>query len=76
MTTRGPTQTVKFKGRKFVVRFDEAGDPHSIKERKLYAPGKPWQCWKNAPYWHHSAPLGGPKTIPRKIIEMAKGGQP
>lgn len=60
-------------GRKFVVDLDGDGKPLSIKERKLHAPGEHWECWFNAPYWHHSRKLGGPKTMPSRIIAAAKG---
>jgi outer membrane translocation and assembly module TamA len=54
--------------RKFIVKLYENGEPHSIKQRKLYAPGKPYEAWYNAPYWHHSAKLGGPNTRPQRIL--------
>lgn len=63
-------------GRKFVVDLDGDGKPLSIKERKLHAPGEPWECWKNASYWHHSMKLGGENTLPRRIIAAAKGQTP
>ncbi len=58
-------------GQKFIVKFFENDEPHSIKQRKLYAPGTPYEAQYNAPYWHHSAKLGGPKTRPRRILAEA-----
>lgn len=74
MTTRNKTtKHVRLDDRHFIVAFDSDGEPCSIKERKVYAPGTPHSALYNAPYWHKSAKLGGPETRPRRIIEAAKG---
>lgn len=65
-------ERVKLGKQLFIVSFDDEGNPRSIKQRKTYAPGKPWSALHDAPYWHHSASLGGPKTKPRRIIEQAQ----
>lgn len=56
----------------FIVSFDDKGKALSIKRRKTYAPGRPWSALYDSPYWHHSKPLGGQKTKPRRIIEQAQ----
>lgn len=61
--------TVKDNGQKFIVLFDEHGNALAIKQRKLYAPGRPYEAWYNAPYWHHSAKLG---PRPKRIVEAAR----
>lgn len=69
-----PSKTVTVDGRKFIVDFNEAGEPVRIKERKTHGTGKPWECLYNAPYWnakHHK--LGGPDTLPMRILAAAKG---
>lgn len=67
-----PTEEhVRLDGKLFIVSFDDEGQPKAIKQRKVYAPGKPWSSLYNAPYWHHSMNLDGPKTRPRRIIEQA-----
>ena len=60
---------VEDKGQKFLVTLDERGEPRSIKQRKLYAPGQPYEAWYNASYWHHSAKLG---PRPKRIVEAAR----
>lgn len=62
---------VKVDGRVFVVNLDAGGKPQSIKERKVYAPGKPWGRVYNASYWHKSHKLGGPDTMPARILAAA-----
>ncbi|QDP53494.1 MAG: hypothetical protein GOVbin4933_40 [Prokaryotic dsDNA virus sp.] len=61
--------TVKDKGQTFLVFFDEHGNALSIKRRKVYAPGRPYEALYNAPYWHHSAKLG---PRPKRIVEAAR----
>jgi hypothetical protein len=63
---------VEVDGKKYVVRFNLTGDPLSIKERRLHAPDLPWECWYEAPCWHHSKGLGGPKTRPQRILAAAR----
>lgn len=53
------TKHVNIDGRKFVVVRNAKGEALRIRERKLYAPGKPWEAWYDAPYWsaaHHKLP--------------------
>jgi hypothetical protein len=67
------SKTVTIDGRKFIVDFDENGEPLRIKERKTYEAGRPWERLYNASYWdakHHS--LGGPDTLPVRIIAAAR----
>lgn len=66
---------VELDGRKFTVGFFdlEMEQPSSVKERVLHEPGRPWQCYADKPRWHHSRPLGGSKTLPRRVIAAAKG---
>ena len=59
-------------GRRFVVTFNEAGEPRVIKERKLYAPGTPFEMIGNYPSWHHTHKLGSAKTMPQRIIAAAR----
>ena len=66
------TVHVKVDDRKFVVRFDQHGDPTSIKQIKVSSPGRPWEALYAAPYWHHSAPLGGPNTMPSRVVAAAR----
>lgn len=42
---------VKLDGRTFFVKFDEAGQPRTIVERKLYAPGAPWESICDVTRW-------------------------
>lgn len=58
-------------GRTFTVTLLPDGRPASIKERKVYAPGKPYEAIYHSAYWHKSMKLGGPKTMPRRILEAA-----
>jgi hypothetical protein len=64
--------TVKMFDRTFLVFFDERGTPLSIKSRKVYAEGRPFEALYNATYWHHSAGIGGPRTRPYRIIAVAR----
>jgi hypothetical protein len=63
---------VEVDGKTYVVRFNLAGGPLSIKERRLHALGLPWECWHESPCWHHSKGLGGPKTRPQRILAAAR----
>lgn len=58
--------------RKFIVAFDDTGAPRSIKTRKAYAPGRPFEALFDAPYWHHSQGVGRPTSKPAKIISAAR----
>ncbi|MFA5898836.1 MAG: hypothetical protein WC829_06950 [Hyphomicrobium sp.] len=62
--------------RRFLVDFDDAGEPVRIKERKVLHAGHPYlEHIYNAPYWsakHHG--IGGPKTLVSRILEEAKKG--
>lgn len=62
---------VVMEGRTFIVTFQD-GEPHNIKQRKVYAPGTPYEALYNAPYWHHSAKLGGVSTMPVRAIAAAR----
>lgn len=42
---------VRLDGKLFIVPFDE-DQPKVNKQRKAYAPGKPWLSLYDAPYWH------------------------
>lgn len=64
--------TIKLDDRTFIANFDEYGKPLNIKERKVYAPGKPYESLHDSPYWHHSAKLGGPFTRPNRILREAR----
>lgn len=58
--------------RTFFVTFKD-GRPHSIRVRKVYAAGQPYEALYDAPYWHHSRPVGNPKTIVSRILsEVSK----
>jgi hypothetical protein len=63
---------VDLNGERFIVQFSAAGEPLNIKQRKKWAAGMPWECWHNAPYWHHSHKLT-PK--PAAIIAAAREKQ-
>jgi len=63
---------VTVEDRKFIVRFDQRGNPQSIKERVVYEKGRPWEALQDKPYWHHSRGLGGPQTLPQRIIAAAR----
>lgn len=67
---------VRVDGRTFIVDFDDAGEPLRIKERKKYG-AYPLDGWYNAPYWHakHHV-LGGPNTLPVRILAAARADQP
>lgn len=60
--------------RRFIVDFDGAGRPIRIKERKKQRPGHAYlERIVELPYWsakHHK--LGGPKTLPFRIITAAR----
>lgn len=59
--------------RKFSVVFDEAGEPLRIIERRLFYPGRPWECWSDKNYWHHKHhALGKAWTLPVRIVEAAR----
>lgn len=64
--------TVKMFDRTFVVFFDDRGTPLSIKTRKVYAEGRPFEALHNSPYWHHSAGIGSARTRPYQIIRAAR----
>lgn len=64
--------SVEVDGRRFIVTFDGEGNCNNIKQRKIHDPGRPWEAIYHAPYWHHSAKLGGPNTLPRRIIAAAR----
>ena len=59
-------------GRYFIVVFDQKGNPQAIRQRGVYAKGRPWEALHDKPYWHHSARLGGPTTMPQRIIAAAR----
>lgn len=65
---------VTINNRRFIVEFDDAGEPTNIKERKTLHAGHPYlERLYNAPYWsakHHS--IGGPKTIVSRILAEAR----
>lgn len=60
--------------RKFIVDFDEAGEPIRIKERKLYRPDHRFLAVvADAPYWHaRHHRVGNPRTLVARILEAAK----
>ena len=64
---------VTVNNRRFLVDFDDAGQPVRIKERKVLHAGHPYlEHIYNAPYWsakHHG--IGGPKTLVARILEEA-----
>jgi hypothetical protein len=65
----------KVDGRTFTVVFDSAGTAIRICERKKYGT-PPIDGWYNAVYWsakHHA--LGKGDTLPKRIIEAARGLQ-
>lgn len=64
--------TVELFSRTFLVFFDDRGTPLSIKVRKVYAEGRPFEALYNGTYWHHSAGLGGARTRPVQIINAAR----
>ena len=72
MTVDSETKvTVCLDGRRFIVRF-LGNRPMSIKERKIYAQGKPFEALYDAPYWHHSHKIGSNRTKPARIIKAAR----
>lgn len=65
--------TVRLEGRRFLVTFDEAGEPQIIKERKIHAPGTYMAAWYNAPYWHKSHRIPAkPGSMVSKVLAEAK----
>lgn len=72
MSNEATVVHVKLEGRRFVVRFGPEGEPRSIKVLKVASPGRPWEALYASPYWHHSAPLGGPRTIPSRVVKAAR----
>jgi hypothetical protein len=66
------TTRVELHDRNFIVTFDSKGEPLNIKERKMYDQGPHMNGWYNAPYWHHSAKLGKPHTMPQRILKEAR----
>lgn len=62
---------VRLDGKLYIVRFED-GEPRSIKVRKTYEPGRPWQALYDSPYWHHSAPLGAADSTPSRVIAAAR----
>ncbi len=65
------TKWVTMDERKFIVALDEEGRPLSIKERALYSKGTLYEGWCNKPLWHHSSPLGGAESLPRRVLKSA-----
>lgn len=62
------TKRVKLDERHFTVVFDDDGKPLRIRERKLYAPGKPWEAWGETSYWsakHHTVPKKSTSIVAR-----------
>lgn len=54
--------------RVFIVTRDEKGNPVRVVERKVYAPGKPWEAFHNQCYWsakHHPLPKRETSLIAR-----------
>lgn len=65
-------KTVIIDGRRFTVKFDEHGEPVIITERKIHAPGEPWECVCNKPYWHaRHHRVGKPGSLVARIIADA-----
>lgn len=65
---------VKIDDRTFIVTFD--GDAvRVIKERKLYAPGTPYEALFDAPYWHRSAKMPTRGIVPRIIAAARSAAQ-
>jgi hypothetical protein len=64
-------KTVIIDSRKFKVSFDVDGIPLNIKERKVYAPGRPWESVYDDTIWHHSVTPGGPQATPRQVLDIA-----
>lgn len=66
------TVHVKADDRNFIVSILDDGEVRIIKERKLYAPGRPYECWYNAPYWHFTHAKGRHNSRVNRIIEAAQ----
>ena len=65
--------TVNVDGRKFIVTLSPDGAPLLIKERRVHAPGKPWECLCNKSYWHAKHhKIGGPETMVARIVAAAQ----
>lgn len=58
--------------RTFIVKFDDAGAVRAIKERKLFAPGRPWAAIHDATYWHRSQPRPKRGRV-ATMLAMAEG---
>lgn len=62
------TRYVKIDGRTFAVARDEQGKPVRIRERKVYAPGEPWESLCEKSYWsakHHKLPVHETSIVAR-----------
>lgn len=59
--------------RKFIVDFDDAGQPLRIKERKKKNPGHPYlEVIYDAPYWHAGHhKIGKPTSLVARILAAA-----
>lgn len=60
--------------RKFIVDFDDAGEPIRIKERKVLHAGHPYlEHIYNAPYWHAKHhKKGRASSMVSRVIEAAQ----
>lgn len=61
-------RSVKIDGRSFTAIYDGLGKPVRIKERKLFFPGKPWECYGDTVYWsakHHKVPKKSTSIVAR-----------
>lgn len=66
--------TINLDDRRFIVFFDDHGEPLRIKERKRIHPDHPYlTSVYDYPYWHAKHhKLGGPTTLPVRILAAAR----
>ncbi|MFG6080499.1 hypothetical protein ACEUZ9_001103 [Paracoccus litorisediminis] len=72
--TMTPGVHVELHDRRFIVFFRaDNGAVWTIKERKIYAAGQPWENLWDAPYWHGSChKIGKPWTLTARIVAAAE----
>ena len=59
-------------GQRFMVGFDQSGNPQWIKECKVFPKGHPDKLIYCRPYWSPPQKLGGPQTLAQRIIAAAR----
>jgi hypothetical protein len=66
---------IRLDGRKFLVEVDEAGI-RTIREEKVHAPGRPWECLYRVSLWSRSRgdQIKRPGSLSARIQEVVING--